>query len=264
MRERGYYSARTGKHPNAARLDLSGLKRIFLSIERQFRDRDYFQEAFGFECVDAGDVPGSLGEDIEGAMLIALRKENLWPLRNNVDAYTEDDLFDMIEFFFDHISKPVDGYFHNYNGCGMHYSTFNRIEGQSEFRAALNPILHSYSSGFELSDQGEILNLPEQGMSTLLEATLPHADPDNIEARIRAAADRFRRHGASLEDRKHALRDLADVLEFMRPQIREVCHPRTRQIFSISRITLASDTIMRSRRLPTIAQFGTAGCSTTT
>lgn len=222
MSERRYYSARTGKHPDGARLDLPALKRIFLSVERQFRDREYFQEAFGYHCVDAGDVPGSLGEDVEGVMLIAIRKENLWPLRNNIDRFTEDDLFDVIEFLFDHVSKPVDGCFHSYDGCGMHYSTFNRADGQSEFRTALNPILRSYSSGFELSDRGEILNLPEEGMSSLLQATLPPIDPNNIEGRIRAATDRFRRHGASLEDRKHALRDLADVLEFIRPRMKGV------------------------------------------
>ena len=111
MRERGYYSARTGKHPNAARLDLSGLKKIFISLERQFRDRDYFQEAFGYECVDAGEIPGSLGEDIQGAMLIAVRKENLWPARDNIDSYTEDDLFDVMEFFFDYVQSPWTGTF---------------------------------------------------------------------------------------------------------------------------------------------------------
>ena len=168
-------------------------------------------------------MPGTLGEDIEGTMLIAILKENLWPLRNSIDQYTEDDLFDVIEFLLlHHISKPIDGYFHSFNSCGMHYSTFNRPDGQSEFRAVINPILGSYSSGFELSENGEILGLPDHGMSSLLKASLPYHDPNNIEARIQAAADRFRRHGASLDDRKHALRDLADVLEFLRPQIKEI------------------------------------------
>jgi len=222
MREQGYYSVRTGKHPDGAKLDLISLKKIFLSMDRQFRDRDYFQEAFGYECVDAGDVPGTLGEDIEGAMLIALRKDNLWPLWTKIDSYGEDDLFDVIEFLFDIVSKPVDGYFHSYGGCGMHYSSFNRNEGQSEYRAALNPILACYGDGFVLSDNGEILSIPEQGMSPLLEANLPQHDPHNVETRIRSATDRFRRHKSSLVDRKHALRDLADVLEYLRPQVKDV------------------------------------------
>jgi hypothetical protein len=222
MRERGYYSVRTGKHPGGAKLDLPSLKKIFVSVDKQFRDRYFFQEALGYSCADAGDVPGTLGGDIEGAILIALRKDNLWPVSTKIDSYVEDDLFDIIEFLFDKVSKPVDGYFHSYCDCGMHYSSFNRKDGQAEYRAAINPILGCYGDGFVLSEDGEILNLPEQGMSPLLEANLPRYDPQNIEARIRAATDQFRRYKASLEDRKHALRDLADVLEFLRPQVKKV------------------------------------------
>jgi len=221
MRERGYYSVRTGKHPGGAKLDLPSLKKIFLSVDKQFRDRNYFQEAFGYTCIDAGEVTGTLGEDIVGAILIALRKDNLWPIWTKIDSYSEDDLFDIIEFLFDKVSKPIDGYFHSYGGCGMHYSSFNRNEGQLEYRAALNPLLVCYGDGFELSENGEMLSMPELGMSPLLEANLPQHDPHNIEARIQAATDRFRRHKSSLEDRKYALRDLADVLEYLRPQVKE-------------------------------------------
>lgn len=226
MREKGYYSVRTGKHPGGAKLDLPALKKIFLSIDRQFSSRDYFQEAFGYNCVDAGEVPGSLGEDVAGAILIAVRKENLWPLRDRIPSYSEDDLFDMTEFLHDHVSKPVDGYFHSYGGCGMHYSTFNRPEGKAEYRAALNPILACYGDGYELSDHGEILSLPEEGMSTLTTASLPSHDPHNVEARVQAAVTRFRRHRSSLEDRKHAIRDLADVLEYLRPKVKDVLNTK--------------------------------------
>ena len=36
------------------------------------------------------------------------------------------------------------------------------------------------------------------------------------------AIDRFQRYGSSVEDRRHAVRDLADVLEKLRPQAKEV------------------------------------------
>lgn len=219
MRQQGYYSIRTGKHPNGARLDLPSFKKLFISVDKQFTDQGFFQESFGYNCVDAGDVPGTLGEDIEGRILIELRKDNIWPMWSQIDFYTEDDLFDLIEFLFDNISKPVDGHFHSYGNCGMHYSSFNRHEGQQEFRSVLNQILAAYEGGFTLSESGEMLTMPGKGMSQLLEASLPKFDPENIDERVEAATDRFRRHKASLEDRKHALRDLADVLEYLRPQI---------------------------------------------
>ena len=165
MRDRGYYSVRTGRHPAGAKLDLPSFKKLFLSLDRQFTARDYFQEAFGYECVDAGRVPGSLGEDITGVILVAIRKEGPWPLHDRISDYSEDDLFDVIEFLYDHVSKPVDGHYHSYGGCGMHYATFNRPEGQAEYRTALTPILGCYDSGYELSVRGEILALPEAGMA---------------------------------------------------------------------------------------------------
>jgi hypothetical protein len=41
------------------------------------------------------------------------------------------------------------------------------------------------------------------------------------EARVGAAIQKFRRHRSSIEDRRDAVRDLADVLEFLRPKLKE-------------------------------------------
>ncbi|SFF34691.1 hypothetical protein SAMN03003324_03418 [Pedobacter antarcticus] len=40
--------------------------------------------------------------------------------------YTEDDLFDIIEYLHDHCSQPLSGYYHDWNDCGMHYDTFRQ------------------------------------------------------------------------------------------------------------------------------------------
>lgn len=126
MRKTLYYSIRTGKNPNATNFDLTVLQRLFLDLYKSFVEKDYFQEAFGYECVDAGEVQGTLGSDIMSQFLLNLRKDNLWPIPEKIITYSEDDLFDVIEFLYDLISKPVDGYFHSYNGCGHHYQG-NRI-----------------------------------------------------------------------------------------------------------------------------------------
>jgi hypothetical protein len=220
-RDKPYYSVRTGKNPRAV-LELPDLRRMFLVLYRDLRRAGYFDESFGSSCVDSGDTPGTLGEDIEGILLVELRKSGLWPIDEKIDNYSEDDLFDMIEFFFDHISKPIDGYCHSFNDCGMHWSTFNREQGQSEFEARINRLLGGYAKGFSLSRRGEILEAPDPGMATLIDADLPAHDANNVEAKVRAAIEKFRRHRASLDDRRDALRDLADVLEFLRPQIRAV------------------------------------------
>jgi len=222
MKDKPYYSLRTGKHDGVVKLDLDATKKLFLAVYRSFDQKDYFQEAFGYFCVDAHYVVGTAGQEIEGAMLLKVRKDYLCPIEERLGDYAEDDFFDVVEFLHDHISKPLEGYYHSYYNCGMHYSAFNRPEGQSEFRAAINPILSCFDSGFVLADDGEILHLAEPSFAPLLEADLPPTDENNVEARVTAAKKRFRRQRSSLEDRRHALRDLAEVLEYLRPQVKSV------------------------------------------
>jgi hypothetical protein len=226
MRERGYYSVRTGKHPDGAKLTLLNFKKMFKTVYRSFDRTGYFQEYFGYDCIDAdsgsGKVAGRLGEDIEGALLVALRKEQMWPLEVYIDDYSEDDLFDIIEYIYDHISKPIDGYHHGFGNCGMHYSTFNRQAGRDEFRSTLNPILAILNEGYVLTEEGEILQLPDMGLAPLTDANLPICDTENVEKRVETAVFRFRKHHSSLEDRRIALRDLVDVMEYLRPKLKNV------------------------------------------
>ena len=220
--DKPYYSLRIGTHKGEISLDLPAAKKLFLPLYRSFDQKYYFQEAFGYKCVDSGYIAGTTGQEIEGALLLALRKDYLFPIEDHISGYTEDDFFDVVEFLHDHISKPIDGYLHNYHGCGWHYSEFNRLEGQSDFRAALNPILSCLDRGFVLSDGGEILHIAEPGLIPLLEADIPTNDEANVVSRVAAAVKKFRQHRSSLEERRHALRDLADVLEYLRPQVKSV------------------------------------------
>jgi hypothetical protein len=73
----------------------------------------YFDESVGSNCVDAGFTEGTLG-DVDLAILLVIRKKNLWPIEERIGWYSEDDFFDIIEFLFQHVSKPVDGTMHNY------------------------------------------------------------------------------------------------------------------------------------------------------
>src|SRR5258706_1447867 len=222
MREKPYYSVRTGKNPLSGNIDLPSLIKLFKTNDSYLEKEGYFQQDLGFECVDSGFNPGTLGHDIEGALLLELRKNNLYPIYTQLDNYAEDDLFDIIEFLYDHCSKPIKRTYHNWNECGWHCETFEREPGQTEYREKINRILRIYKDGYELSITGEILALADSGLEGLLEAPLPSIDPDNVEARIDSARLKFRRHRASLDERRDAIRDLADVLEFLRPKLKGV------------------------------------------
>ena len=220
---RRYYSVRTGRNPPTVGFDLDTMRRLFREVFIYFEDEGYFQQALGYECVDAGFVAGTLGQSLEGALLIALRKTDLTPIRQRIAFYEEDDLFDVIEFLFDHCAKPLDRRYHSFNNCGWHTNPtaddFDHKAAQAEFREKLAPLLEAYGPGYELSSAGEVLALADPGLASLLAAPLPSPDKDNVSARVQAAQMKFRRHRSTESERRDAIRDLADVLEFLRPQL---------------------------------------------
>jgi len=222
MREKPFYSIRTGKNAGGTRLTFQQLNRLFISLYKSLQFEGYFQEYFGYICVDEGPISGKLGDDIEGEIILQVRKSNLWPVGDRIQDYAEDDLFDVIEFLYEYVSKPVERQYHSWNECGWHCHTFDREAGRGEFREKVNRILREYSDGFELSGDGEVLSLPQSGLEPLLEEPFPAHDPLNVDPQVQAAIRKFRRHHASPNDKRDAIRDLADVLEFLRPKLKAI------------------------------------------
>lgn len=221
MNKRDYYSVRTGKIKPNKEIDLKVLKRLFSVIYNQLEIDGYFQKYFGYFCVDQDYVSGELGYDIESIYFIHLKKEKLYPVNDRIDDYTEDDLFDVLEFLHDYCSKGIEGDYHSWNDCGYHYISFNDNDGKEHFRNQVNPILKDYGSGFEISNDGEILQLAESGLSNLFEADVPSNDKGNITDRIEKAVLKFRRYKSTFDERQDAIRELVDVLEFLRPQAKQ-------------------------------------------
>ena len=219
--KRAYYAERTGKDPTGGRLDLNALKSLYQTEWGRWEEEGYFQEHFGFWCVDQEFVKGTLGANIEAKMMFSLGKPNLWPVPDRICDYTEDDLFSVIEFMFDHISKPLAGTMHQYGQCGVHWHTFSGSAGQAEYRASVNALLARYRNGYELSSQGEVMEKGPEGTANLLTANLP-VEERNIRGRVASAITKFRRRQSTADDRRDAVRDLADVMEYLRPQLRDV------------------------------------------
>lgn len=212
-----FFSIRNGKNKNLRGLPLPEFKSLFQRIYEQFKADGYFDESFGFWCIDMGDCSGNV-PDVDLEILLKIRKTNLWPIEDKISFYSEDDLFDIIEFLNQYISKPVDGTYHSFNDCGMHWESFNKIEGQKIFRGKINEILSLYEKPYELSENGEILQKAENGFQQIFDADIPSRN-ENITSRVESAILKYRKYGATVDDRRHAVRDLADVLEYLRPKV---------------------------------------------
>lgn len=224
---RSYYSVRAGKRPAGEGFSLEDFKKFFLNAYERLEEQGLFQEWFGYYCVDAGDVDGKAGPDLNLFIFRKLRTQGLWPIHKSLDRYSEDDLFDMIEVLHDHASKGVEGFHHQFSDCGWHYKTFDAPAGRDMFRRELNDILADYGPGYEISSAGEIMFKVDDTFSPLLSAELPDVDPENVSMRVASAKLKFRRR--SVSDRRDAVRELADVLEFIREDARAVLNTKDSQ-----------------------------------
>jgi hypothetical protein len=207
-----YYSHRTGKNPEAIRYELPMLVKLFKTLYLDFLKNDYFYAKYGA-------VPGKLGADIGAQMFLAIRKPDLYPVEEKCNNYSEDDLFDVIEFLYDCVSKHIHGYDKYLDEYDDFYDT---SAGKQEFRDRINHLLCDYREGYELSENGEILELPEQGLEDLVLANLPPHDAENVEQRVESAILKFRRSRSSLDEKYDAIRDLFAVLEFLRAHVKKV------------------------------------------
>jgi hypothetical protein len=126
---------------------------------------------------------------------------------------------------------------HSYGDCGMHWETFNKKDGQVVFLDKLNTVLGHYKNKYELDTCGQVLSKPEEGFEQIFKADVPSKD-DNIVNRINAATTKFRRHGSTLDDRRQAVRDLADVLEYLKPKVKKLLSRKDEQDLFNMPITL--------------------------
>jgi hypothetical protein len=62
MREKPFYSIWTGKNVQEVKLNFQQLCKLFVSPYNGWDFEGYYQEYFGYECVDAGAMPGNWGE----------------------------------------------------------------------------------------------------------------------------------------------------------------------------------------------------------
>lgn len=222
---RRYYSSRVGSLVGVG-FDLEKVKRLFAASIDELQREHYFDQAFGSGCGSTLDDPGTFGRDVGAEFLRRTGKDHLWPLYPGaIDHFDAEDLFDTIEVLHDAIAEPdaESRFFCGDAFCTGHFTAFNAPAGKQRLRDELNPTLERFESGYRLAEDGQVERLADSGFQQLEDAPLPaSADPTNVTSRVEEATRRFRHYHSSEADRHAALRTLADVLEYLRPQLKNV------------------------------------------
>lgn len=229
LRDKPYWSERQQRGPLSGGVSLDTIKTQFMSAIDDLWNDGFFQEAFGYVCVDAGEVSGKLGPNESGWFLRELGKD-VWPLETTVESWDEDTFFDIVEAMHDLCSKGTGGQYHNYNGCGWHYDQFDREAGQATYRAAMNRLLRRYERPMELDESGGLVEAGPEDLQPLLRTPLPEEGSDQgAVQKTKAAIKLYRDRSSGADDRRRAVRDLADVLENLRPTIKLEALPKDEQ-----------------------------------
>ncbi|GAB6152944.1 hypothetical protein JCM17380_16940 [Desulfosporosinus burensis] len=216
MENKKYFGERTGGI-KLGRFDLEMLKKLFLNLFERLDNECYFQEAIGYYCTD-GSVRGILGREIDSEIFLKTGLEDVWPIRSHLEEYEEVETFTMIEFLYEHVSSPKDKYYHDWNNCGWHATKFDKKEGQEIYIEEINKLLVRYEKDYYLTDSGEIHKVPSNGLKVLVKETIVTEDVRNVDMRVQYAISKFLKYNSDINEKKDAVRTLADILEYFKKQ----------------------------------------------
>jgi hypothetical protein len=121
-------------------LGLAELRRVFKVQFDQLESQGYFQQHLGCSRHHPGVDPA------KG-----------WPVQATIAAGSEEDLFAVLKFLHDHVSKPKRRPPHGLARDAWRHLEFDRDAGRAQFRKTINRALGVYQCGFELLERGDIV-----------------------------------------------------------------------------------------------------------
>jgi hypothetical protein len=204
---RRYYSSRN--YPK--NISVEELYQKLQSLYLLFREKDYFKKKTG---ITQRHIP----EEIMHEAAVYLPFQPFPISKWSQDKIKEENIFDTLEFLFDRVSKPgelVD--LTNETGFNYYdYISYDDKSGQEEFREKANIFLSDYKTGFELSKTGQILAKGTDGLQYILDADIIPYDEINVDNKVKDAIKKWRNRQLSLSEKKDAIRELADVFEWLK------------------------------------------------
>ena len=130
------------------------MTRSFVQLIEEFETSGYLVQAFDQECVDANGPPPDRSAVLHARLGEAIAD---WPLGLNRAGWTLDDFCDLVEVFHDLVARSSSRWYHDYAGCGWHYSAFSTGPARRLYRWRVNRLLAASTLGLRLADSGEDL-----------------------------------------------------------------------------------------------------------
>lgn len=213
-----YFADRNGLLNDKLNIDLDDLKKYFLDIYRFFSNKEYFKVAT--EGVWVYQRYSNDPELIVSPLLApspqvffanCLQSNEIWPIWEYCEYYSEEVLFTVIEVLHDVIAI----YDHE-------ASVLNKIDPQKEFDEQINAVLKMYRDGYYLEPAtGFIMNMPNESLKQQL-AYAGDAVPEEVYTKLSTATKMYYRFDSDMEMKKKAINVLADILEIERDALKDI------------------------------------------
>jgi len=222
--ENGIFSIREGEHPTSGSVDLDFLRKFAVRKFDELKMNGNFHERFGYpvdmllqSTFQLEQALRNIKYDFFTNLSAVTRKEKFANI-NLETVETKDDVFDLFEYFYRVSSKPV------IDSSPMHAKLegYDEDGAKSEIRDLLNLVLPYFEDGWEIAQSGRICRLPPTGLEPLIENPLPENCDLSVRELTNNAIQKFHDRKATEQDRRSAIKELADVFEQLRKQARDV------------------------------------------
>ncbi|MDF9556307.1 hypothetical protein P5757_09540 [Bacillus tropicus] len=194
--------------------DLSDLRKLFIHFHDTLRLEGYLERFYG-GIIGGNWYNSAYGSDINAFGLAETGFRGILPV-DNYTAYTETQIFTLIELFYNYVND-------------INYSHLSN--GKEEYRKRINKILSSYGKGWEFTKEGYVRELIEDGLSELVDNTY---EDSSTYSEVQKVKQKFLKYDSTLDDKKDALIRLGSILEPLRAEMTtKISKEDTSAIFNI-------------------------------
>ena len=211
-----YYAQRNGLLKEQWSIDFEKLLDLFKQTYDYYERKGCFKVAYSGVSRTGYNgsvqiIPPTMSPSPQIYFEVQLQRNDVWPIYEYYEGYDESTLFTVIEILYDHISV------YDYDN-----EKLDTTDVKEEFVGHINNILKAYKNGYYLvPSTGFIMEQPNQALQEQLEYSGKEMPEDVLES-LKSASQNYYRFDSDGETKKKAIASLADILENVREEVKEL------------------------------------------
>lgn len=209
-----YYGVRNGKiNLDDMKISFKRFREFFIATYFYFEGKGDFRLAFnGYK-----GRPRLMKPSPEAFLFNHVGNKDVFPIEQYGHRLDKATIFTLIEILHEFI----------WPGDELEDKEFQEIfssninTAQIEFREQINKYLMHLDGGYELTEKGYIIDLPDNGLSNLIKNDLPAHTSDTVTVQVETAIKMFFKYDSNLEEKRKSINILADILEPYRDDLKK-------------------------------------------